>query len=768
MVIPGNFLVDIEINGKIECPEDKTLDFEANVYTNDKKEKFTYKWVNLSTNELLGVKKNLKGQGQGEYSVLVTSTKSGNQREVQFTVSDPTWLKSQPEISPILCKGGEGSIALNISGGKAPYQVMMNNLPASEYNYFLKAGTYRFIITDNSRKKCSITKEVLLTEPTDSLSLVFDRVGLPTGYRDTTGTVTVVPAGGTLPYSVKWFSQGTEMGAGYTLSSMGYKTYSVVVEDANKCKTGKNFDFGNPPLYAEINISRPVLCSNYSNAILNVFAIGGNPWSLPNPYRIEWFKMGDTGWQNLGINSADLIKTAKGLYKVEVTDSAQTLTTDELDLRPVSDLRLDLTATDANCSGILGKIEASTSGAAGPVTYKWSNFATGNVIDNLLAGTYSVTAIDSLGCNTMAIAGIVQTGELGASYDWNDNSCHNPYNASVKAILNGGSGKYFYKWSYADSLYALSYENQIDQLRPARYQLVVSDTAKGYHCSLDTIFIVNEPPLKQNWFNSLPDTANFCFGPLDTIQGIELPDNIDANYNWLYGGDSLDYEGYYFVPDTVGNYRLSVLTTNDGCKWEKDIVVKKSGYLLNTQLMAATYINKGETTYIVNTSFFTGLKPEKIDYVSWTVTGGQGATILEYSQASASILFNNPGKFEVEILMEIEGCEQVVKKYIYVNDQEMPSADLMPAGSVFESLVASPNPCYGEATITVGLKANTDFNLAIFDYNKGTVHYLKSINPEGNSWQEEVDLSKLFKGVYVIVAYTQNEFRTFKLVVSEK
>jgi len=106
-----------------------------------------------------------------------------------------------------------------------------------------------------------------------------------------------------------------------------------------------------------------------------------------------------------------------------------------------------------SCAGSSdGSITLTTTGGNPPFTYLWSNLSTTPSVTNLVAGTYTVTVVDAMGCtstNTIIMADplpmvttVSQSGPLlsadqgGAIYKWLD--CNNNY-----SVISGANSRNF-------------------------------------------------------------------------------------------------------------------------------------------------------------------------------------------------------------------------------------------------------------------------------------------------------------------------------------
>jgi hypothetical protein len=106
-------------------------------------------------------------------------------------------------------------------------------------------------------------------------------------------------------------------------------------------------------------------------------------------------------WSN-GSTLSSLTGIPAGAYGVVITDRNHCTVSRSLQLTAPGALSPALNASSAVCPGSSdGNIQVNLSGGVPPYNYTWSNGATGTQLSGLSPGTYSVTAVDSNGCDTV-------------------------------------------------------------------------------------------------------------------------------------------------------------------------------------------------------------------------------------------------------------------------------------------------------------------------------------------------------------------------------
>jgi hypothetical protein len=114
------------------------------------------------------------------------------------------------------------------------------------------------------------------------------------------------------------------------------------------------------------------------------------------------------------------------------------------------------TKSDVSCyGGTNGTASAFYTGGQGTIHYLWSNASITPQIDNLTAGTYTLTITDSLGCHRHDTAIIAEQPQLNISVDSvNHVSCFGYSDGDIWTTTTGGSGHLEYSWLLNGSLFA--------------------------------------------------------------------------------------------------------------------------------------------------------------------------------------------------------------------------------------------------------------------------------------------------------------------------
>ncbi|MCB9185747.1 MAG: SprB repeat-containing protein [Flavobacteriales bacterium] len=143
-------------------------------------------------------------------------------------------------------------------------------------------------------------------------------------------------------------------------------------------------------------------------------------------------------------------------------------------------------ATDATCNGENnGSLSVNATGGSAPYTYLWSNGATTASVDNVGAGSYSVTVTDANGCTATCSSTVSEPSALSASCSKVDGDCQNNNQGSASVSVSGGVEPYTVLWSTGATTMNIS------NLMAGSYSVTVTD-ANG--CEATCSVIVENTP----------------------------------------------------------------------------------------------------------------------------------------------------------------------------------------------------------------------------------------------------------------------------------
>ncbi len=154
-------------------------------------------------------------------------------------------------------------------------------------------------------------------------------------------------------------------------------------------------------------------------------------------------------WSGGGGNNATASNLSAGTYTVTVTDATGCSNSTNVTITQGNLITVTATSTPANCGTITGTATASATGGTGVLTYLWSApGGTTSTINNLGAGTYTVTITDGLGCSQTASTTVSSTG--GPSVDAGTNLMITAGSSTV--LYGSGPAGATFSWSPSSTL----------------------------------------------------------------------------------------------------------------------------------------------------------------------------------------------------------------------------------------------------------------------------------------------------------------------------
>ncbi|WP_144036478.1 MBG domain-containing protein [Sphingobacterium psychroaquaticum] len=358
----------------------------ASVYVRGGTGSYTYSWAPSG-----GTGAMASGLRAGTYTVTVTDA---NLCEVTQTITitqpDPIEIAIDRQDN-VSCHGGSnGAARVHVTGGTGAYTYSWAPMGGTDATATgLPAGTYTVTVVDAN--SCVETKRVTITQP-DILEATFDKTDVLC-FGTSTGTATVVPNGGTAPYTYRWtHNNSTEA----TVSGLAKGAYEVEVTDAHGCMRRATVVIGQPASALSINplAQTNIACNGGATGSATVSASGGS-----EPYRYSWSSSSST--------TETAINLSAGIHTATVTDANGCQKSYTFNITEPSVLLASIgNITSPSAPGTRdGSASVVVQGGTPNYTYSWSpSGGSAATAKGLSAGVYTVTVTDANGCEVTATA----------------------------------------------------------------------------------------------------------------------------------------------------------------------------------------------------------------------------------------------------------------------------------------------------------------------------------------------------------------------------
>lgn len=396
---------------------------------------------------------------------------------------------------------------------------------------------------------------------------------------------------------------------------------------------------------------------------------GGTPGSLTvnftglGPYNLTYLINGanPTTINGITANPYQLQVTQPGTYTIVAVTNGQCLG-DGLGQGVVTQPQANLSSvvTDVGCFGeVTGAIDLSASGSTAPYTYAWSNTSTTQDINNLAAGTYTVTVTDSKNCQFQYSATVNQPTALTASATvLSGVDCTNPSGGAIDLSVAGGTVDYQYLWNTGDTLQDLS------GLTAGHYTVTVTD-ANGctQTASADIPGDTNIPTA----LIQVTGVVN-CTNTAITLDGAGSSGGPNFAYQWSVSGGGVitgDPTALSTTADGGGTYELLVTDTTNNCYTIASVVVPEDfnhptadagpSLVLNCLISEVTLGGSGSST---------GMQ------YAWTTDTGNFTSPTNIATPTADA----PGTYTLVVLNTVNGCADT-SSTVVAADLATPMAD---------------------------------------------------------------------------------------------
>ncbi len=398
---------------------------------------YLIEWYNRSQNF------SINGLGTGSYFVFVKDNRgcNTNASPVIFEINEPDSLDVTTSIEKtVSCiNGADGSISSITTGGSRPYSYswydFANNIVSNDsVANNLVQGQYLLVVVDSNG--CIDSSTIVLGSASGvTANFIVDTISCVGG---SDGSLTIVPSGGTPPYSYTWSSTGSTTNTSTGLSS-GI-TYYVSVTDANGCPPdifSSTVPELNPISIDSFSI-KSTSCYNGNDGRIDINRMSGGS----SPYSLFW---SNAQFGNSCIN------VSSDNYNLRIVDGNGCIDSSFSFFVPqpskiISNINIidSVTCLDGND----GTIIVTPSGGTGTnYNYLWSDSTTNNINSNLTVGQYHITIFDSLNCKVTDTLYLDAIHKLSLSFNTISVSCSGTSTGSSSALVVGGNAPYQFLWS---------------------------------------------------------------------------------------------------------------------------------------------------------------------------------------------------------------------------------------------------------------------------------------------------------------------------------
>ncbi|HLP22075.1 MAG TPA: hypothetical protein VK174_17295, partial [Chitinophagales bacterium] len=468
----------------------------------------------------------------GTYNLTVTDANTCS-ASAAAVVTEPEVLTATLLANNVSCfAGNNGSITTATTGGTSPYNYTWSDGNGGENRYTLPAADYTVTVLDAN--DCSATAAVTVGQPAAALTITANATNINC-FGDSTGTINVRTAGGTVAYTYNWSDGSTQQNR----ANLQAGTYNVSVTDLYGCQASITRVVTQPAQALTIDsiVITNVSCYGNNTGALTTIVNGGTA-----PYTYNW---------GGGLTTPNRNNLVAGTYQLTVTDNKGCSASASATItQPAAALSATIAATNLSCANnASGSINLTVAGGTTAYSFNWGNGITTQNRTGLNAGTYTVTVTDANSCTVSNTATLTQPASLNIAIASTSNVlCFGANTGAINTTTTGGTLAYAYNWG--DGAVAPNRTG----LAAGNYAVTVTDANS---CSASVAANIIQPASALNVL--VASTTNVaCFGGNTGAITISVTGGTTAyNYSWGNGITSQNRTGL-----TAGTYNVTVTDAN--------------------------------------------------------------------------------------------------------------------------------------------------------------------------------------------------------------
>lgn len=424
--------------------------------------------------------------------------------------------------------------------------------------------------------------------------------------------------------------------------------YVTATNPGNGCTntTSVYIDANNTPPFAYSGEERSLNCFQTSVLINASFSSSG-----PN-YTYQW-----TTWDGHIVSGATTLYPRvdlEGTYTLTVTNT-QNGCKDVDSVMVVQRAPVQTTVTQiqpVHCSGGAdGILKANGSGGSLVYNYQWSNGALTATNSGLMAGTYTVTVMDSEGCSatkSVALQELVFTATVNVTHQTVPGL--NNGTASISGI--GGTSPYTVKWSTGATAFT------IGSLSPGAYTVTLTDS-KG--CTVVKTANINAANCILT--GTVTGTSVSCAGLSNGSASVQLSSASNPiTYAWSSGASTQTANGL-----SAGSYSVTA-TDGTGCKVILQVTIGSPQALTATIASQSNVLCAESANGSISLGVSGGVQPYQY---TWS-NGAQGSSVYNLAAGPYQATVSDGNGCSKTIAAQISSPAAIVASVLTKTDVSCP------------------------------------------------------------------------------------------------
>ncbi len=451
---------------------------------------YVFQWDNGQSTQTI------QNLAPGSYAVSMTDANGCSAVETVTVNVFGCALQSSVNAQNVSCSGlANGSANVSLSGGAGPYTYAWSNGQTTATATNLAPGNYGATVTDQSG--CQTTASVDITEPA-LLTAAISGQNNVVCQNAATGSATVAPQGGTMPFTFNWSNGANSQ----TATGLLPGNYTATVSDQNGCSATTSAtitaaDNVAPIITCPANIFQ---CHDKGTVTYTSLSASDNCGILGGTWDIVE-----------GLPSGSIFPIGTTVVTYSFTDIAGNVGTCSFNVtigQAAVVNNFEANGCFQTCEGSI--VAAGITGGQSPHTYAWSNGQTGTSATQLCNANVGLTVTDNAGCTTQQTLNVTLPPALEAATTSVVDDKNSQNVGAINITASGGAAPYSFNWTKNGSPFATT--EDLANLGAGTYAVVITD-ANGCVVSIENIEVKNlvnaaEPV----WARDLKISPNPTFG----------------------------------------------------------------------------------------------------------------------------------------------------------------------------------------------------------------------------------------------------------------
>ncbi|MGI8892362.1 MAG: gliding motility-associated C-terminal domain-containing protein [Bacteroidia bacterium] len=536
-----------------------------------------------------------------------------------------------PFFASDTCSNGVGAAHSSVTGGTPPLSYFWNSSPPQTTPNASNLPVGNYTITVSDANGCTSTAQVFIIDSGSPALSVQKKDETCDSLNN--GEATIIPGGGTGPFTYSWNTvppQFTQTATGLTSGS-----YTCIVTGANGCTS---------TAVVHIGLSgKPSIQVGYTNVSCDSSVLGSASANASgfDPFTYQWSTSPPQTSQTIS-------GLQQGTYVVTVTD-IYGCTSEAIVAIGIGSINIFSSTTNASCGNAPdGTATLTVSDGIPPYSYAWSTnpVQTTATATGLLPGTYNVTVTDSVGCEETHSVTIVGPPSMVLNMATVKSSCITP-DGSATVSVSGGNPPYTYSWNTTPVQTGATANN----LAAGIYEVTVTD---NIGCTMVMSAFISNYDGPDGYIGSVTDAT--CKQPNGSATVVLNTGNPPITYEW---STTPAQNGATGINMPEGTYYVKITDVN-GCLMFLNVKINEIE-MVTLLFDSATKANCGYSNAIAMVTDTGGIGPITIDWLVSPPQFGNVATNLPGGTFLAIATDANGCKDTVEVIIEEEKANNSIE-----------------------------------------------------------------------------------------------------------